>query len=102
MAEEIWLLRYGLEALGAFLVTLGGWIVRGHSRRMERLEAHQQKSTLDLEAHKIDSERYKLEAEQRFAKDIMVQATLSRLHDRIDDISTDVKAILRNYEEGRR
>lgn len=92
--------RTCLELAGAVCMSITGWLVKGHSDRLRQIEADTQSTKTELSDHKIDDERYKLEAEQRFAKDIAVQATLSRLHERIDEISADTKAILRNLAHG--
>lgn len=37
---------------------------------------------------------FKLEATEKFAKEVNVHASLSRLHDRMDEVSNDIKTIL--------
>ena len=82
-------------------MSVTGWLVKGHSDRLKKIEDDVKENKTELSDHQIENERYKLEAEQRFAKDVTVQATLARLHERIDEISVDTKAILRNMANGR-
>lgn len=99
MSVEDVVLKSGIEIVGAVFMGLTGWVFKGHNDRINKVETEQEAVQKDIAEHKVDAERYKLEAEQRFAKDVMVQATLSRLHERIDEISVDTKAILRKCEE---
>jgi len=42
---------------------------------------------------------FKLEASEKFAKEVNMQSSLGRLHDRMDDIQQDIKAILQRVKQ---
>lgn len=67
------------------LLTLGGWLWKNLVNDVRTLEK--------------DQSAFKLEAERTFAKENTMQATLSRLHDRIDDVSADIKTLIKAVAE---
>lgn len=66
---------------------IGGWFVRSHNKRLEKIEDHANNVADDLASYKLDSEK-------RFAKEETTQFSLGRIHDRMDDIADDIKEIL--------
>jgi len=46
-----------------------------------------------------DQMQFRLESEKTYAKDTSVQNSLSRIHDRLDDVSTDIKTLIRSVAE---
>jgi hypothetical protein len=47
----------------------------------------------------LNLEKFKTEVAKEYAKDISVQASLSRLHERIDDIPREVVSLLRGNRD---
>lgn len=42
----------------------------------------------------LDLERFKTEAANTYSKEASTQQSLARIHDRIDEVGTDIKALL--------
>ena len=74
---------------GLVTVALGGvsYFVNKNDTRIKKNEDLAEKTHNELADHKLDCEK-------RYAKEESMQACLSRLHDRIDTIGTDIKTIL--------
>lgn len=64
-----------------------GYFVKRHDSRMSKLEEETDSNRTDLLEYKLDAEKY-------FAKDTTVQASLSRVHDRLDEIGDDIKTLI--------
>ena len=58
------------------------------------LHEHKEKVARDIEAQKSDLAATKLDNEKRFAKEETMQMSLSRLHDRLDEVGRDIKTLV--------
>ncbi|MGE0190250.1 MAG: hypothetical protein AB7Q04_13315 [Steroidobacteraceae bacterium] len=87
-----------LGLIGTAVMGVVGWFVKGHHERIKGIEDTNVKQRDDLS-------RFELDAEKRFETKDSVQASLSRIHDRLDDhiemtqgnfnsIQTDLKTII--------
>lgn len=72
-----------------------GLFVRGHNERITKIENDTKRIENDLSGHVVDSEKYKLSAEQRFAKDETMQMSLARIHDRLDRLPKELRDLLK-------
>jgi hypothetical protein len=72
--------------VGAFFV-VGGYLGKGVTDDVRELQKDHYQSELALAA-------YKLEVERSFAKEVSVQASLGRIHDRMDEIGDDIKKLI--------
>lgn len=73
------LLRTIAEICGATLMSAGGFLLKRSNSRLVDIERR-------IEQDRTSLADYKLVAEQRFAKEETMQSSLSRIHDRLDDV----------------
>ena len=88
-------IRTLLEGVGTFAMFLIGLFVRGHSERIAKIENDARRIEQTIDIHVVEAERYKLSAEQRFAKDETMQMSLSRIHDRLDRLPKELRDLLK-------
>jgi hypothetical protein len=83
----------GGGGLIGLLTVIGGYLLRSHDVRLQKIEDVSKANGDAAQAVAADLGAYKLDSEKRFAKDDSVQASLARLHERIDATATkdDVK-----------
>lgn len=72
-----------IDGCVAFGLTVGGWLLNGHRKRMEKIENNQ---TADHDALAA----FQLEASQTYAR----ESALKRIYDLIDEQNKDIKQIL--------
>jgi hypothetical protein len=90
-----------IEALGGsgllvtFVMGIIGWCVRSHDKRLEKIESDNAATAAAARLVATDLSEFELDAEKRFAKEETTQASLARIHDRIDLLATkdDVKEL---------
>lgn len=84
-------IEYGFKGLITIVCMLGAFLWKTVVDDMKALQKQQDESYQrlfgDLAAHKLD-------AEKRFAKEETMQASLGRIHDRIDEIGSDIKVLI--------
>jgi|SRR5579871_2824319 len=91
MADEITIPVAALGTGGGLLGILhvfGGWVLRSHDKRLEKIEKDSKSNGDAAQAVAADLGTYKLDSEKRFAKEESVQASLARVHDRLDVTAT--------------
>lgn len=86
------ILIWAFNALMVIILSIGAWLWRSLVGEVKQLGKRQ----TDLELNVISN---KLEASNLYAKEINVQQTLARLHDRLDDVSKDIKELIRAVAE---
>ena len=84
--DDTWL-DWAFKSLVGLLFIIGGYLGQGVKSDVRELQQDQAKSSLALAA-------YMLEVERTFAKDTSVQASLGRIHDRLDEVSDDIKTLI--------
>lgn len=92
MSDDVSILARILEFVW---VPVCGWFqiaYNGHRDEIKDIKEKQRKSEIDLLQYKIDSEK-------TFSKEATMQLTLSRLHDRLDEVSTDIKSLIKAVAE---
>lgn len=84
---------HGLEITGTFALAAIGWFTRNHDKqieaqikRMEALENHVRDGVNMHMQLKDTFHTYTLDSEKRFAKEETLQASLGRVHNRLDDL----------------
>lgn len=92
MADE---LTIAIGGGGTLLSAIGGWILKAHNRRLEKMEQSAESNAKESLNIRADLADYKLDSEKRFAKEDTLQSSLARIHDRLDHTATkdDVKGI---------
>ena len=92
------------DAIGVLGLPMVGYFIKSHNNRFEALENRHSKRMDNVEVVALkaaeDINEFKLDAEKRFAKEETMQASLSRIHDRMDDIGSDIKQILTRVGQG--
>lgn len=82
--------RTVMEWAGGGLLTAMGWLVRGHNARLRKMEdtifLNRQKQETDHSFLKSEISSFALRAEERFAKEHVVQNSLNQINGRLDDI----------------
>lgn len=58
--------------------------MRNHNARINKIENKSGETEKELDDHKLDSER-------RFAKDVNMQESLKRIHERLDRLPMELK-----------
>lgn len=81
------MIRSAFEVIGAIAVAVLGYFIKGHDDKLKKIEDDGEKNVTELY-------NFRLEAEKRFAKEETLQASLSRIHDRIDDMGKDIKTLI--------
>lgn len=90
-----------IEVIGGILVTICGGFVTRHAIRLDKMQADHERINQDLSNYKLDSEK-------RFAKEETMQASLARIHDRLDlhaaeareassEIHNDIKTLILKF-----
>jgi hypothetical protein len=106
MADDITIPIASLGGIGVLITTVIGWFLRSHNERIKKIESDNkerlQKMEDDNKANAAAAAlvatnlaTFQLEAEKRFAKEETMQASLARIHDRLDVTATkdEVKEI---------
>jgi hypothetical protein len=92
--DDIGWLEWAFKSVVGVTIALLGYFglglkndIEGVRSGVQGLSDSQNKSALALAA-------YMLEVERTFAKETSVQSSLSRLHDRLDEVSDDIKTLI--------
>lgn len=85
------LLWRALEAVGALLLAIGGWIMSILHSDVKSLKESQG-------ACEIELQKFKTDVANTYAKEATMQQSLGRIHDRIDDVANDIKQILQRVK----
>jgi hypothetical protein len=85
----------GGTGLVGLLTVIGGYLFRSHDARLKAIEEDNKANAAAARLVATDLSEFELEAEKRFAKEETMQASLGRIHDRIDLLATkdDVKEL---------
>lgn len=97
MSEEVEamgiLWKAGLGIMGVI-----GWLMNRSIKRLDKdIESHSSKLDDHDKQHAhctLELANFKTEVAKEYAKDVTVQQSLGRIHDRIDDVATDIKTLL--------
>jgi hypothetical protein len=84
MAEDP-LLEWVFKGIVGTVITIFGWFYRSVSE--------------DLKALQKEHNDFKLDVVNTYAKESSVQMSLGRIHDRLDSISEDIKALIKYIAE---
>jgi len=79
------IMEWAFKCIVGGILAVGAWLWKGLVNDVRSLEK--------------DQSAFKLEVEKTFAKEVNVQATMARVHDRLDDISDDIKSLIRAVAE---
>lgn len=100
MSDEIytgltnWLIT-SVIGMGTIII---GWLMNRAIVRLDNdLDAHEGRLNDHDKQHttcSLDLERFKTDVANNYAKEVTMQNSLARIHDRIDEVSTDIKTIL--------
>jgi len=88
-------IKWASFCVATVFMSIVGWgikVLSGNIKHNEEEIQRVEKSVFKVEKS-LDS--YKIEAANTFAKEESMQASLARVHDRIDDVSSDTKEILK-------
>lgn len=88
------MIGHGFEVVGTMTLAAMGWFTRSHEKQIDgqikRMEAMENNVRDGVNMHmqlKDQFHRYQLDATNTFAKETTLQASLGRIHDRLDDHS---------------
>lgn len=87
MDAEIGFWEWAFKGIVGIVIAGAAWLwtgLVGDFRSMEK----------DQRALERSHNEFRLEAERTFVKEVSLQATLERLHLRIDDMSSDIKTLI--------
>lgn len=88
MTEEITIPVAAVGGIGSLLSIIGGWFLKAHDKRIEGIEKNSVQIMREGIALALSLSEYKTDSEKRFAKEETMQASLSRIHDRLDLTAT--------------
>lgn len=80
-----------LEHAWVVILGIAGFIMRGIISDVKDVKKEQGDCELRLE-------KFKTHVSDTYSKEVNTQASLNRIHSRIDDMSTDIKEILRQVK----
>lgn len=85
-----WFIGFGAAAIGYLMNRSINRLDMDLSKHGDRLDDHDKQHTHCT----LELSQFKTEVATNYAKDITVQQSLARIHDRIDDVASDIKTIL--------
>jgi len=88
MADDITIPIAALGGVGTLRSLVGGWLLNSHDKRLEKIETENEANAAAARSVATNLAAYQLDSEKRFAKEESVQASLARLHERIDETAT--------------
>lgn len=80
---------------GAVMAALGFHLKRAQHQTDANVETAIKKGNENA----LELEKYKTHVSEVYAKDATMQQSLARLHERIDDISVDIKTLIREVKK---
>jgi hypothetical protein len=88
MIDDITIPVAALGGAGTLLSVIGGWLLNSHDKRLEKIETQIAATAAVARSVATSLAAYQLDSEKRFAKEDSVQASLARIHNRLDDTAT--------------